>query len=185
MDIRSVAKDVQQFLGIAQGAQFVWAVLGLGTVVGGLSAGALALYSALPWWSIVLTGVGAAFLTAGLLSRAASTVADRRKPRATPAYVALTGVIESGMRLAARIRAEATAPETTAEDKAPWVIRLKDWATEAEMVLDDVAPDRLAAFRADILIADTGRTGAPHWISGELTDLDLQIERLRNIRASS
>ena len=64
------------------------------------------------------------------------------------------------------------------------MVRTRDWTAEAEKTLAEVTPERLSAFRADLLFADISRGGAPPWIASELMDLELQIERLRNIRAS-
>jgi hypothetical protein len=104
-------------------------------------------------------------------------------PEATAGYVALTEVIGDGMKLSERMRA-VTAPEATEPEHTAWRVRTQDWNGEAERVLGDVAPARLPAFRTDLLFSDTSPVDAPQWIAGDLLDLELRIERLRQIRSS-
>jgi hypothetical protein len=98
-------------------------------------------------------------------------------------YVALTEIIDDGIRLADRMRQVKEADPAEAE-RAAWKVRLQDWTVEAERVLGEVAPPRLGAFRADLIFADTLPGDVPRWISSDLMDLDLRIERLRQIRAT-
>jgi hypothetical protein len=74
--------------------------------------------------------------------------------------------------------------EPAAGEVAAWKVRTGDWYDEAERVLREVAPTRVAAFKADLLFVDALGGEAPNWIANDLLDLELRIESLRQIRAT-
>lgn len=168
--------DLLRLVGIAQGAQFLWVTLGGGIVVAGLVGGVLALAFTLPWWSIVLMVVGIFVLTTG----AVGWLVERARPE--PAASPLTEVIDRGMRLRDRLSADSEVG--TPEHVAGWTVRTRDWMTDAEEVVGQIAPLRLPAFRLDLLIANYPPSDVPSWKADLLVDMDIRIDRLLVLRAS-
>ncbi|CAN5775728.1 hypothetical protein BH24CHL6_BH24CHL6_08790 [soil metagenome] len=66
-------------LGLAGNVHFAWITLGGGAIVGSLAAGAGAVITELPWWSLAGVGLGVALLTAGLLGLVVQYAAAKRK----------------------------------------------------------------------------------------------------------
>jgi len=93
---------------------------------------------------------------------------------------ALTRVIDDGRSL--RQRLNRVTEEPGDEERTTWKVRVKDWMSEAERVVGEVAPDRLPAYLTDAIYADTGYE--PKWASELLLDLDVHWDRLVLIRAS-
>jgi hypothetical protein len=104
-------------------------------------------------------------------------------PSRDRAYVALTEVIEAGESLVARMR-QVTATEATPEERQPWTVRTEDWSAEVKRVLAEVAPARLGAFSAEMIWTTIGPRTTSAWIADEITDLELRIERVRQVRGS-
>ncbi len=166
------AEDLLRALGIAQGAWFVFATLGIGTAVAGIAGGILANYATLPWWAVALSMVGAFLIAASL----ASQIVGRLRPRQT----VLATLIDDGLRLRKRLMAE---PGETPEIKAAWQTRFHDWIAETRDAVKALAPHRLGAFSLDIIIADyTPSEGAAMWKRNILTEIDLTVERLSVLR---
>lgn len=125
------------------------------------------------WPTVIIAGTIVAWRWLG---KPVSPTRDR-------AYVALTEVLEAGERLGERMR-QVTASEADEAERLAWKVRIGDWVSEAERVLGEVAPARLPAFRADLIWNDTSRREGPSWLADDLLDVELQIERLRQIRAT-
>lgn len=152
-------------------------------IVGSLAFGTLLLFvSPSPLRDLALVTIWPLAIICGTviawrwLGRSTNPTRDR-------AYVALTEVIEAGERLAERMRV-VTDAEATPDERQPWTVRVNDWKAEAKRVVAEVAPKRLLALSADPIWTRMGPRESGAWIADELVDLELQIERIRQIRAS-
>lgn len=164
-----------RFVRIGQGVQWLW-TLGGGTLVTALGGGMLAAFSALPWWAVGGAMFGLFLLTVALIG----TLIDRLWP-ASP----LTPVIEKALTLRDRLVSDAhTEREQAVVDQ--WRLRIDDWTKEAVEVIRSIDPRRVAAFTVGLLVSDMGyEQEIPVWKAELLLDLDIQIERLIVLRAST
>jgi MFS family permease len=172
--MRQRIDDVLRAFGLVQGVSAFWAA-GAGVVLGGLVGGLLAVYSALPWWSVVLISVGAFLLAAGAVTELL------RRLRPSPS--ALTRLIDDGLRLRQRLLDDPTTDPTDAE-KSAWEVRLNDWTESIIDRVREIAPHRVGAFQLDLLFSDYLGPDRPQWKRGLLTEIDLTLERLSLLRAS-
>lgn len=132
---------------------------------------------------LVMLGIWPLLITGGVVL-AWRWLAVTGSPRLPEGHWAISQLIESGEKLAQRMRdVPIAAPES---EKAAWKVRFRDWEAEAADVLTTVAPRRVAAFKADLVFVGSAATnsGVPAWLASDLTDLELRIEQLRQIRAS-
>jgi hypothetical protein len=176
---RPVATYLGKLIGLVPGAKVLWSA-GLGTIVGSLVAGLLAIASSLPLWSIALAGVGTFLVIADGAPRVASWVQESREP---PARKALTAVIDAGVDLADRMR-EVTDEEPPPGERERWKVLSEDWERKATDTIDRMAHDRLAGFTVPVIIGNAASGAQPRWIADEIHNLEFGIEKVRQIRGS-
>ena len=172
-----------KWLGIAEGAYFLWFTVSGGVLVIGVGSLLLALLTHAPWWSVLLILAGLLGLTIGFLNWLARTVASRLTPR-SEAYYALTRVIEAGRDL--RQRLSELDGEPVEDERERWEVRLKDWQNDADRTVERVAPFRLLAFQVDEIITYyPGVTkGRPETLAKWEYDLEKTLDRLLYIRVT-
>ena len=172
--MRNAVDDLLRIAGLAQGVQWVLVTLGVGAFVAAVVGGALALYLLLPWWSVLLGGVGAFAVTAGV----AGLLIKRFVPHSD-----LSRVLDSGIQLRSKLLAD-PASDPGIEAKAAWEVRFKDWLADVLNVVEKAAPYRLSTFQLDILIAGNSMPKVAQWKRYLLTEIDLTIERLSVLRST-
>lgn len=175
--MRQRIDDVLRALRLVQGLAAVWTA-GVGVILAGLVAGALAIYSALPPWSIAIITLGAFTVLVATISWAI------QKGRPAPAESPLTPIIEKGLGLRGRLATDTTV-DPNPEVMNKWEVRVQDWIAEAEEAVGKVASHRLPAFKVDYIWADTGiYNPKPAWKANLLVELDIRIDRLSVLRVS-
>jgi uncharacterized membrane protein (Fun14 family) len=177
--MQRISDYLSRLLRIGQGAQWLWTVGG-GTVVAAVLAGLVAVYAALPWWSVVGILVGA-FLLAAATIRWAGDRMRRRSP--------LTPIIERALQLRERLVADPSEPDVLrGKASEQWRLRIDDWTSDAREVVKRVSPQREPAFMLDLIVADTPYGANLGLIAGWkvelLLDLDIRVERLIVMRAT-